>query len=81
MSGNEEGQAIQSPQEKMDIMFDAWLNGQRLDFANPEAEKTYKDRVLRMKDVVQLKVPDRIPIYANIGFFPAYYAGNGRAGS
>jgi hypothetical protein len=75
MSENEVGQVIQSRQDKMDLMFDSWLNGQRLDFVNPEAEKAYKDRVLRMKDVVQLKVPDRIPIYANIGFFPAYYAG------
>ena len=62
-------------QDNMDLMFDNWLDGQHLDFVNPDAEKAYRDRVLMIKNVVQLKVPDRIPIYANIGFFPAYYAG------
>jgi hypothetical protein len=75
MSGNEEERIARSSRDKMDSMFDAWLNSQHLDFVNPEAEKAYQERVLRMKDVIQLKVPDRIPIYANIGFFPAYYAG------
>ena len=75
MSGNEEGRAVKSSRDKMDSMFDAWLNSQHLEFVNPEAEKAYRERVLRMKDVVQLKVTDRIPIYANIGFSPAYYAG------
>lgn len=75
MSANEEGQIVQSSQDKMDSMFDAWLDGQHLDFVSPEAEKAYRERVLRIKDVVQLKVPDRIPIYANVGFFSTYNAG------
>ena len=63
------------PEEKLEKMFESWLSQQRIDFINPEAEKAYQDRVIRIKDVTQLKVPDRVPIYANIGFFPAYYAG------
>ena len=75
MFENKTSQVISTSQDKMDLLFGTWLNGQHLDFVDPAAEKAYQDRVLRIKNVVQLKVPDRIPIYANIGFFPAYYAG------
>lgn len=64
-----------SPDEKLEFMFDSWHNRQNLNFISPEAEKAYHDRVTRIKDVLQLRVPDRIPVYANIGFFPAYYTG------
>lgn len=60
---------------KLKKMFESWLSQQRIDFVSPEAAKAYHERVTRIKDVIQLKVPDRVPIYANIGFFPAYYAG------
>lgn len=63
------------PEEKLEKMFESWLSQQRVDFVSPEAAKAYHDRVIRIKDVIQLRVPDRVPIYANIGFFPAYYAG------
>src|SRR4030043_159616 len=75
MSGNGERRADLTPEEKLDRMFDSWLSRQRIDFVSPGAEKAYHDRVIRIKDVLRLKTPDRIPIYANIGFFPAYYAG------
>ncbi|MBN2238890.1 MAG: hypothetical protein JW712_03875 [Dehalococcoidales bacterium] len=75
MSGIGEGRTEAAPQDKMELMFESWLSGQRLNFVSPETEKAYRDRVHMIKDVVQLKVPERIPIYANIGFFPAYYAG------
>jgi len=63
------------PDEKLERMFDSWATKQKINFVSPEAEKAYRERVARIKDVVQLKEPDRVPIYANIGFFPAYYAG------
>jgi hypothetical protein len=75
MSGTGEGRSNATPEDKLDSMFESWLTGQGLNFISPEAEKAYRSRVLMIKDVLQLRVPERIPIYANIGFFPAYYAG------
>jgi uroporphyrinogen-III decarboxylase len=63
------------PEEKMERMFDSWATKQNINFISPEAEKAYRERVTRIKDVVQLKVPDRVPIYANIGFFSTFYEG------
>jgi hypothetical protein len=75
MSGIGDTRNESTPHDKLDNMFESWLTGQNLNFMSPEAEETYQDRVRMMKDVLQLRVPERIPIYANIGFFPAYYAG------
>ncbi len=60
---------------KLEKRFQSWLAPLGIKFRSPEAEKAYHDRVIRIKDVIQLKVPDRVPVYANSGFFPAYYAG------
>lgn len=62
--------------EKQEEMFKRWLSPQGIDFASPEAEKSYKERVTRIKDAVQLKkVPDRVPVVLMVGFFPAFYSG------
>jgi hypothetical protein len=63
------------PEEKQEKMFKTWLLPPGVKFKTPETEKAYHDRVIRIKDVIQLKVPDRVPVYANSGFFPAYHAG------
>ncbi|OGO19605.1 MAG: hypothetical protein A2Z15_07555 [Chloroflexi bacterium RBG_16_50_11] len=44
-------------------------------FANAEAEKGYKGRVQRILDAIDLKTPDRVPVFPMCGFFGAYYAG------
>ena len=64
-----------SAEEKSEEMFKSWFSPQGVKFISPEAENSYKERVTRIKDVIQLKEPDRVPVYANCGFFPAYYAG------
>jgi len=65
-----------SSDEKQEAMFNSWLSPQGVEFAGPEAEKLYKERVTRVKDAVQLKkVPDRVPVFNIVNFFPAYYAG------
>ena len=65
-----------SPDEKQETMFQRWLSPQGIEFASPEAERSYKERVTRIKDAVQLrKLPDRVPIVHMLGFFPAYYSG------
>lgn len=39
-------------------------------------EELYKEREQRIKDAIQLKVPDRVPIwFQDLSFFPAKYAG------
>jgi hypothetical protein len=39
------------------------------------AEKLYEMREKRVTDVIELKVPDRIPVTASFAFFPAHYCG------
>jgi len=38
-------------------------------------EELFRERSNRVEDAVQLKVPDRIPVAPNFGFFYAKYAG------
>ncbi len=65
-----------SSDEKQEALFDQWLSPQGVEFASPEAEKAYKERVTRFKDAIQLKkLPDRVPVFPIAGFFPAFYAG------
>jgi hypothetical protein len=40
-----------------------------------KAEELYKKRVKRITDVIELKVPDRVPVTASFAFFPAHYCG------
>lgn len=64
-----------SPEAKLEKKFESWLMPQGIDFISAEAEKAYKERATRIKDAIQLKVPDRVPVIPSDGFFPAYYAG------
>ena len=61
--------------EKRADLFAKWLSPPGVKFASPEAEKGYKERVTRIKDAIELKKPDRVPVFPMTGFFPAYYAG------
>ena len=72
MEGNRMGV---SPEEKREEMFKTWFSPPGIPFVNPEAETLYKERVTRLIHVIQLKVPDRVPVFPSMGFFPAYYAG------
>ena len=53
-----------SPEEKQEALFQKWLSpkdpeGNDLPFQSPEAAKSYRERIERMKDAIQLKkVPD-----------------------
>jgi len=64
-----------TPREKFEERFKAWMSAPNIEFATPEAEKHYKETIKRVKDIVELKKPDRVPVHANIGFYPAEYAG------
>jgi uroporphyrinogen-III decarboxylase len=65
-----------SSDEKQEELFQRWLSPQGIEFASPEAEKSYQERATRIKDAIQLKkLPDRVPVFPAPGFFPAFYAG------
>jgi hypothetical protein len=65
-----------SSDEKQEAMLNSWISPQGVDFVSPEAKKLYKERVIRIKDAIQLKKkPDRVPVFSIVNFFPAYYAG------
>jgi hypothetical protein len=61
--------------EKFEARFQAWAKPQGMQFATPEAECDYQERIQMLKDVVQLKKPARIPVCPNVGFYPFVYAG------
>lgn len=48
-----------------------WCAAEGIPFLNEEAEQGYKARAKRFADVIQLKVPDRVPIVPSFGMFPA----------
>jgi len=70
-----------TPGEKQEALFQRWLSpkdpqGNDLKFQSPQAEKVYKERVTRLKDAIQLKkLPDRVPVFPMLSFFPAFYGG------
>jgi uroporphyrinogen-III decarboxylase len=64
-----------SPEAKLEKMFELWIMPQGIDFISAEAEKAYKERLTRIIDAIQLRVPDRVPVIPAAGYFPAYYAG------
>lgn len=48
-----------------------WQSAPGIEFKSEEAKQAYRDRVKRIVDVIQLKVPDRVPIMPSFGMFPA----------
>jgi len=69
-----------SPDEKQESQFQKLLTpkdheGNDLEFQSPEAEAGYKASINRIKDAVQLKEPDRVPVTIFPGMFPVNYAG------
>lgn len=67
--------AVLSSEAELEEMFGSWLAPQGIDFISREAEKAYRERATRIKDAIQLKMPDRVPVISSVGFSPAYYAG------
>ncbi|CAG1009335.1 hypothetical protein ANAEL_03790 [Anaerolineales bacterium] len=51
-------------------------DGNPLPFQSPEAEKTYKESILRFKDAIEMKkLPDRVPVTTFPGMYPWFHAG------
>ncbi|MCJ7593712.1 MAG: uroporphyrinogen decarboxylase, partial [Desulfobacterales bacterium] len=64
-----------SVEEKTEKLFESWLRPKGVNFISPEAEKAYRARATRIRDAVQLKLPDRVPVVISAGDFPIHYAG------
>jgi uroporphyrinogen-III decarboxylase len=64
-----------SPEERREERFNRWLSPPEVKFSSPEAEKAYKERVMRFIKVIKLEEPDRVPVILHSGFYPAHYAG------
>ncbi len=61
-----------SREERQEARFNTWLSPEGIEFVSPEAEASYKARVTRCKDAVQLKkTPDRVPVFPFFTFMPA----------
>ena len=61
---------------KQAALFDKWLSGENIPFADADATAAYRERITLIKDAIQLKkTPARIPICPSAGFFPVQYAG------
>jgi len=52
-------------------MLQIWQSAPGIEFKSEEAKQAYRARVKRIIDVIQLKIPDRVPIIPSFGMFPA----------
>ncbi|MFC1819683.1 uroporphyrinogen decarboxylase family protein [Thermodesulfobacteriota bacterium] len=57
--------------DKIGETLQTWCSGQNVNFIDENAEEAYKKRAQRVSDVIQLKVPDRVPVTPSFGMFPA----------
>lgn len=70
-----------SPDEKREALWQGKLSpkdpqGNPLPFQSPEAEKKYKERILRVRAAIEMeKLPDRVPVTVFPSMFPWKYAG------
>jgi len=64
-----------SVDEKREQRLTRWLAPEGVTFKDGAAAGLYRDRIQRLVDVMQLKVPDRVPVVLDLGMFPARYAG------
>lgn len=65
-----------SADEKREELFKRWFSPEGVKFVSEEAERNYRERVTRIKDAIQLKkLPDRVPVFPIIGYYPAHYVG------
>jgi hypothetical protein len=57
--------------DKVQETLERWCSAAGVNFVDVRAEENYKKRASRMADVIQLRVPDRVPVAPSFGMFPA----------
>ena len=66
---------IPDADQKQEERFDVWMAGEGIPFSDETAQTAYRDRVLCIKDAIQLKRrPARVPVCPSAGFFPIEYS-------
>ena len=64
-----------TPEERRRARYASWMLTDGRNFSTPEAEKVYQRNTQRVVDVMNLGVPDAVPILPFIGEYIANYAG------
>lgn len=67
--------AALNPAERQEARFQRWLSPPNVKFDTPATEKTYKERVTRLVQAIQLQEPDRVPAMVPGGFVAAACTG------
>ena len=62
--------------EKRGERFKRWLSPPNAQFLGPECEEIYRQRVTRLREAIQLKQPDRVPVMLPTMNFPIYFNGS-----
>jgi hypothetical protein len=57
--------------DKTQKNLEQWCSTDGIEFKDEGAEEAYRQRTRRVADVIQLKVPDRVPVVPSFGMFPA----------
>jgi hypothetical protein len=64
-----------TPTEKREARYASWMSTEGKPMQTPEAKAAYVSRTQRVKDIFDLKKPDRVPLLPLIGGFFALYGG------
>lgn len=64
-----------TPDERLAVRWDNYVNTPGFEFANPEAEALYRERASIIREAFEMKVPARVPVFPSEGFFPIFHAG------
>jgi hypothetical protein len=62
-------------QERRQRRFQRWLGARNVQFVDDAARQAYTGRVQLLIDAITLKKPARVPVTANVQFFPAQHGG------
>lgn len=64
-----------TPEQRREARYASWLSTEGRNFNNPEAEQVYRRHTKRVVDVMNLEVPDAVPILPFIGGYVEKYTG------
>jgi hypothetical protein len=68
-------QEMRTPDQKYEAMFQRWYAADEVDFVDAAAEERYKQSLTRVRDAVQLRVPDRVPYIPLLQMYPYFRNG------
>lgn len=64
-----------TPEEKYEQRMNAWMSTEHREFDSEEIALRYRQRVQRMRDVIELRQPDLLPAIMMVGGYYANFAG------